>query len=155
MSIWKPPVLVGHIGGGAGGGLQLKPLCNPYADERCKWNLHLKATCAGWPHWWWDWRCLFPCIWGFWGKLWWFIPYMHFFFFFKVEIIWHTKIPLFRLGSFHSGSVSWDDCGWGKATSEVSQGSMLMAGFYCPRKYWMEMWSVWPLPQVHSERELW
>ena len=32
------------------------------------------------------------------------------FFFFKVEISSCTLIPLFRPGSVHSGSVSWDDC---------------------------------------------
>ena len=33
------------------------------------------------------------------------------FFFFKVEIISPSPIPLFRPGSVHSGSVGWDDCG--------------------------------------------
>ena len=35
-----------------------------------------------------------------------------FFFFFKVEISSCTLVPLFRPGSVHSGSASWDDCGW-------------------------------------------
>ena len=30
--------------------------------------------------------------------------------FFKVEISLHKLIPLFRLGSVHSGSTSWDNC---------------------------------------------
>ena len=34
-----------------------------------------------------------------------------YFFFFKVEISLHPPIPLFRPGSVHSGSASWDDCG--------------------------------------------
>ena len=33
-----------------------------------------------------------------------------FFLFFKVEISLYTLIPLFRPGSVHSGSASWDDC---------------------------------------------
>ena len=33
-----------------------------------------------------------------------------FFFFLKVEISSRTLIPLFRPGSFHSGSASSDDC---------------------------------------------
>ena len=33
-------------------------------------------------------------------------------FFFKVEISSHALFPLFMWGSVHSGSVSWDDCGW-------------------------------------------
>ena len=33
-------------------------------------------------------------------------------FFFKVEIRLRTLIPLSRPGSVHSGSASWDDCGW-------------------------------------------
>ena len=33
-----------------------------------------------------------------------------FFFFFEVEITSRTLIPLFRPGSVHSGSASWDDC---------------------------------------------
>ena len=32
------------------------------------------------------------------------------FFFFKVEISSHTPVSLFRPGSVHSGSASWDDC---------------------------------------------
>ena len=35
-----------------------------------------------------------------------------FFFFLIVEISLHTLIPLFRPGSVHSGSMSWDDCVW-------------------------------------------
>ena len=33
------------------------------------------------------------------------------FFFSYVEIISRTLIPLFKPGSVHSGSASWDDCG--------------------------------------------
>ena len=32
-------------------------------------------------------------------------------FFFFMEITSRTLIPFFRLGSVHSGSGSWDDCG--------------------------------------------
>ena len=39
-------------------------------------------------------------------------PQALFFFFFKVEISSHTLNPLFRPESVHSGSASWDDCGW-------------------------------------------
>ena len=35
-----------------------------------------------------------------------------FFFFFKVEISSRTLILLFMPGSVHSGSASWDGCGW-------------------------------------------
>ena len=34
------------------------------------------------------------------------------FFFFLMEVSSRTLIPLFGLGSVHSGSASWDDCGW-------------------------------------------
>ena len=63
---------------------------------------------------WW----LFPRLPGFGENVWPFIPHLCFsyfssssFFFFKVEISLHTLFPLFRPGSVHSGSVSWDDCG--------------------------------------------
>ena len=36
------------------------------------------------------------------------LPICTFFFFFRLL----TLIPLFRPGSVHSGSASWDDCGW-------------------------------------------
>ena len=39
-------------------------------------------------------------------------PACAFFFFFFEEIISRTLIPLFRPGSVHSGSASWDNCGW-------------------------------------------
>ena len=60
---------------------------------------------------------LFPCVQGFWENVWQFIPRLHgfclgFFFFLIVEISLHTVIPLFRPGSVHSGSMSWDDCVW-------------------------------------------
>ena len=35
-----------------------------------------------------------------------------FFFFFNVEISSRTLIPILRPESVHSGSASWDDCGW-------------------------------------------
>ena len=38
-------------------------------------------------------------------------PSAPFFFFSKVDISLHTLIQLFRPGSVHSGSASWDDCG--------------------------------------------
>ena len=60
--------------------------------------------------WWWCWW-LFPCLRGFRENVQPFIPCLRFFFFFKVVISFHTLIPLFRLWSVHSGSVSWDDCG--------------------------------------------
>ena len=53
--------------------------------------------------WWW----LFPHLRGFWENIWPF-PACTFFFFFKVEIILCTLIPLFMPGSVHSGSVSRD-----------------------------------------------
>ena len=34
-----------------------------------------------------------------------------FFFFFRVEVSSRTPVPLFRPGSVHSSSASWDDCG--------------------------------------------
>ena len=46
-------------------------------------------------------------MWGFWENVWQFIPHLHFFFF-KVEISSIKPIPLFRKGSVHSGSVSWE-----------------------------------------------
>ena len=60
---------------------------------------------------WW----LFPHLWGFSESVWPVIPCLGFFslfFFFEVEISSRTLIPLFMPGSVHSGSVSWDDCGW-------------------------------------------
>ena len=41
-----------------------------------------------------------------------FSAYTFFVCFFKVEISWRKLIPLFRPGSVHSGSASWDDCDW-------------------------------------------
>ena len=51
---------------------------------------------------------------GFWENVRPLIPCIHFIFIFvfKVEISSCTLIPLFMQGSVHSGSVSWDDCGW-------------------------------------------
>ena len=57
--------------------------------------------------WWW----LFPHLQEFLENVRSFIPCLHFFFF-KVEISSHALFPLFMWGSVHSGSVSWDDCGW-------------------------------------------
>ena len=47
---------------------------------------------------------------GFCGKVCWLPTCV--FFFFQVEICLSALIPLFTTGSCHSGSVSWDDCGW-------------------------------------------
>ena len=47
---------------------------------------------------------------GFWENVQQFIPRLGFFVFLKVEISLFMLIPLFRPGSVHSGSVSWDDC---------------------------------------------
>ena len=66
------------------------------------WQVSNVDKC-GW--WWW----LFPHVRGFWENVWQFIPHLHFFFL-KVEISLRTLIPLFKPGSVHSGSVSWDDC---------------------------------------------
>ena len=52
---------------------------------------------------WW----LFPRVRRFWENVREFIPCQHFF---KVEISSHKLIALFRPGSVHSGSASWDDC---------------------------------------------
>ena len=40
-----------------------------------------------------------------------FIPHLHFFFFFEVEISLRTLFPLFMPGSVNSGSARWDDYG--------------------------------------------
>ena len=63
--------------------------------------------------WWW----LFSHLPGFWGNVRPFISCLHFKFFFvffliEVEISSCTLIPLLRPGSVHSGSASWDNCGW-------------------------------------------
>ena len=56
--------------------------------------------------WWWWWYG------GFWENVRPFIPGLRlFFFFFDLKISSRTLIPLFMLGSVHSGSASWDDCG--------------------------------------------
>ena len=59
---------------------------------------------------WW----LFPCVWGFWENVRQFIPCLcfkkHFVFvFIKVDISLCKLIPLFRPGSVHRGSASWDN----------------------------------------------
>ena len=59
--------------------------------------------------WWW----LSPHLQGFWREC----LTIHsqpalFFLYIKVEISSHTQIPLFMLGSVHSSSASWYDCGW-------------------------------------------
>ena len=54
--------------------------------------------------WWW----IFPQVRGFWEND---NSFPACTFFFKVEIRSHTVIPLFRPGSVHSGSASWDKCG--------------------------------------------
>ena len=60
-------------------------------------------------YWWWWW--LFPCLWGIGENVRPFIPgfafsSLFFLLFFKVEISLRTLIPLFKLGSVHSGSSS-------------------------------------------------
>ena len=47
-------------------------------------------------------------------KVWWMIHSLHFFFLFfkKMKISLHAPIPPLGPGLVHSGSVSWDDCGW-------------------------------------------
>ena len=55
---------------------------------------------------------LFPCWQGFRENVRPFMFHCCFFFFFKVEISLLTLIAIFRPGSVHSGSVTWDDCGW-------------------------------------------
>ena len=40
------------------------------------------------------------------------IPRPRFFFFFQVEVSSRMSLSLFRLGSAHSDSASWDDCSW-------------------------------------------
>ena len=57
------------------------------------------------------WRWLFPRLRGFGENVDSFIPCLHFFFFFKVEISLHTPNPLFRPGSVCSGSASRNNCG--------------------------------------------
>ena len=54
--------------------------------------------------WWWS----FPQVRGFWEND---NSFPACACFFKVEIRSHTVIPLFRPGSVHSGSASWDKCG--------------------------------------------
>ena len=77
----------------------------------CHWNRLSFFTFSFLPLslWWWWW--LFSHLQGFGENVWPFIPCLPFFFFFKVEISLRTLIPLFRPGSVHSGSASWDDCG--------------------------------------------
>ena len=58
--------------------------------------------------WWW----LFTRVQGFWENFWHIIPWLCFCCFFKVEISLCTLIPLFRPGSVHCGSVSWENCDW-------------------------------------------
>ena len=42
-------------------------------------------------------------------------------FFFWVEISLHAPVPLFRPGSVHSGSASWDNCGWALPESNMKR----------------------------------
>ena len=60
-------------------------------------------------YWWW---WLFPRLWGFGENVQPFISHLQFVSFFEMEISSHTLILLFRPGSVHSGSASWEDCGW-------------------------------------------
>ena len=54
------------------------------------------------------WWLFFLTCEDFWGNVHWVIPYLCFLL--ELEISLHALIPLFRLGSVHSGSVSWDRC---------------------------------------------
>ena len=68
--------------------------------KRCRVTVHIKL--------WW----VFPHVRGFGENVRQFIPCLHFFFFFKVEISSHKLVPLFRQKSVHGGSASWDNCDW-------------------------------------------
>ena len=59
----------------------------------------------------WGWEgCV--CVWGGGGnEAQQSIPCLHFFFSLFLEISLHAPVPLFRLGSVHSGSASWNNCG--------------------------------------------
>ena len=57
------------------------------------------------------WHLIRPRMWGFWGKFWQIIPCL-FFFFLSGDQLTHTCNIFFRPGSVHSGSASWDKCGW-------------------------------------------
>ena len=63
---------------------------------------------------WWWWWWLFPCLWRLGENVQPFVLCLHLFSFFsfEVEITSGALIPLFMPGSVHSGSESWDDCGW-------------------------------------------
>ena len=61
-----------------------------------------------------------------------------FFFSFKVAISSCTLIPLFMPGSVHSGSVSWDDCGW--IISDKLHDSWFSNRF--PHYAWTAAWSA-------------
>ena len=84
---------------------QLVPKNRFFKTEVCT-----KRNESTWTVWW-----LFPRLRGFWENVPPFIPRLHSFFsfsFFEVEINSCTLIPLFRPGSVHSGSASWDHSGW-------------------------------------------
>ena len=58
---------------------------------------------------------LIPHIWGFLGRVQRITPRLYFlvyYLFCLVNISWDAAIPLFKLSSAHSGSASWDNCGW-------------------------------------------
>ena len=82
----------------------------PSTDTKAEWMIWL--ICYHFIHsfdwWWW----LFPHVWEFWENVWSFIPCQHFFPSPKVEISLWKLILLFRLGSVHSGSATWDTCNW-------------------------------------------
>ena len=77
-------------------------------------TLHLEYGCQVTAPmiWWWFW----PFSWFVrsFGECSTIIPHLRFFFFFffEVEISLCALIPLSMPGSVHSGSASWDDCGW-------------------------------------------
>ena len=77
----------------------------------CLWHGAVEVSSYYYYYWWWWWWWLFSSRAWIWGEC----STIHsrpaiFFFFFKVEISSRTLISLFRPGSVHSGSVSWDDC---------------------------------------------
>ena len=78
-----------------------------YRTSSVVWNTELGSGNIPdtWCIWWW-WWWLFPRVPGFFGEC----STIHSPPALTVEISLHTLIPLFRLGTVHSGSASWDDC---------------------------------------------
>ena len=82
--------------------------------KTCFGLLWTSITRGLWWWWWWWWQWLFPPhLQGFWENVWPVTLCLHFFsVFLDMEIIMRILFPLFRPWSVHSGSASWDDCGW-------------------------------------------